>query len=269
MDKNLGIPQAVGRTAEIFPWNHGEVLKLFFNWYAIEAIEYEAMIARVVHASGLPVPAAGEIIQVNGRTGLIYQRVDGVVMAKMLGREPWRLKYYADKMAELHAQMHSTSLQVDLPEQHTRLAQKIQEARSLPDSLRASCLAALDAMPRGRRICHGDFHPENIMHTHQSDVIIDWVDATRGNPLADLARTSIILTEDFDGPKGRNSLEKLFMRNFHKEYLQHYFSLCPGGQDEYLRWFPIVAAARVSENIVKVEPWLIAQAAKINQPPGV
>jgi hypothetical protein len=39
-----------------------------------------------------------------------------------------------------------------------------------------------------------------------------------------------------------------------------YFSLRPGGESEYSRWLPIVAAARLSENIPELEKWLVAQA---------
>ena len=36
--------------------------------------------------------------------------------------------------------------------------------------------------------------------------------------------------------------------------------LRPGGEDLYRHWLPIVAAARLSEGIPKLEKWLIAQA---------
>ncbi|MDO9128233.1 MAG: hypothetical protein Q7U34_00050 [Anaerolineales bacterium] len=32
----------------------------------------------------------------------------------------------------------------------------------------------------------------------------------------------------------------------------------PGGQDEYRRWLPVVAATRLSENFPEVESWLLA-----------
>jgi len=77
MNKDLSRPLAYGRTAEIYAWQEGQVLKLFYDWFGLENIGYEARVARAVHASGLPVPAVGEIIGVNGRNGLVYQRVDG------------------------------------------------------------------------------------------------------------------------------------------------------------------------------------------------
>lgn len=52
-------PIALGRTAEIYTWEEGQVLKLFQDWFSADGVEYEAQIARAVHTSGLPVPAVG------------------------------------------------------------------------------------------------------------------------------------------------------------------------------------------------------------------
>jgi hypothetical protein len=36
----------------------------------------------------------------------------------------------------------------------------------------------------------------------------------------------------------------------------------PGGAGEHRRWLPVVAAARLSENIPELERWLLAQVRK-------
>jgi hypothetical protein len=46
--------------------------------------------------------------------------------------------------------------------------------------------------------------------------------------------------------------------------LKYYFNLRPGGENEYRHWLPIVAAARLSENIPELETWLIRKATIIN-----
>ena len=260
MMTDLGKPIAYGRTAEIYAWQEGQVLKLFYDWYGLESIEYEARIAQVVHASGLPVPAVGDIIRVNDRNGLVFQRVDGIPMFDGLKRKPWQLKHYARRMAELHVEMHTNPIQVDIPRQRQRLANKINGAKALPEKLRAKALAALEAMPDGDRLCHGDFHPGNILLTPQGEIIIDWTDATQGNPLADLARTTILICGAMETGQVGNSLEKAFVKAIHDEYVRHYFKLRPGGEQEYKRWLPVVAAARLSENIPEYEIWLVAQA---------
>jgi uncharacterized protein (TIGR02172 family) len=259
MTPDLGPPIATGRTAEIYAWQPGQVLKLFHDWFELESIEYEARIAGAIHASGLPVPAVGEIIRLNGRNGLVYQRVDGEPMWKSLSRSPWRVLRYARRSAELHVEMHARSFQADIPSQRQKLRRKIETAQALPASLRSKALAALGELPDGDRLCHGDFHPGNILMTAQGEVVIDWIDASRGNPLADLARTSILLLGAAEC-QIHSPLQKAIIRLFHATSLRRYFQLSPGGEGEYRRWLPVVSAARLSEQISELEKWLVTQA---------
>jgi Ser/Thr protein kinase RdoA (MazF antagonist) len=260
MTTNLGKPIAYGRTAEIYAWNHDQVLKLFYDWYGLNDIEYEARIARAVCASGLPAPAVGDILRVNDRNGLVFQRVNGNPMYEIFKRKPWQGNHYARRMAVLHGKLHTSIVQADIPYQRQRLVDKIQHAAALPGHLQSKALAALEAMPDGDRLCHGDFHPGNILLTPQGEIIIDWTDATRGNPLSDLARTTILICGAAETSQIGNIFEKAFVKTIHAEYIRHYFKLHPGGEQEYRRWLPIVAAARLSENIPELEKWLIVQA---------
>ncbi len=42
-------------------------------------------------------------------------------------------------------------------------------------------------------LCHGDFHPKNVIVSAEGPVIVDWFDACRGNAVGDIARTSLLL----------------------------------------------------------------------------
>ena len=173
MNEKLDQPIAYGRTAEIYAWDNGQVVKLFYDWLGLEAIQYERRIAQAVGASGLPVPAVGDIIRINERNGLIYQQVTGVSMLAIISRKPWHIFGYARRMAELHVAMHERTVEVDIPSQRQKLSHKIGQAAALPADLRAKALAALETMPGGNRLCHGDFHPDNILLTEQGEMIID------------------------------------------------------------------------------------------------
>jgi Ser/Thr protein kinase RdoA (MazF antagonist) len=177
MNANLGQPIAFGRTSEVYAWQEGQVLKLFYDWLELEGVDYEARLARAIHASGLPVPAVGDIMRVNGHNGLVYQRVDGEPMEKRLSRKPWRVFHYARRAAELHAKMHTSTTQADIPSQRQKLANEIRHAEALSAQLRSKALTALETMPDGDRLSHGDFHPGNILMTAQGEMIIDWMDA--------------------------------------------------------------------------------------------
>lgn len=255
---------ARGRTADVYAWDNGHVLKLFQPWFELENIQYEQRLARAVVASGVKAPAVGELLQVNGRNGLLYERVTGLSMETMFLRQPWKLFTYARILAGLHAQMHEKVLDQTIPAQKLRLQNKIGQAEALPDPLKTKLLSALDSLQQGDRVCHGDFHPANVLLSGREATVIDWIDATRGNPLADVARTSIIALGAAESAQTSRRLLKLVVKLFHSVYLKQYFALRPGGEKEYRRWLPIVAGARLSENIPELERWLVKQAASVS-----
>jgi thiamine kinase len=260
-----GQPIARGRTAEIYPWGGHQVLKLFYDWFPEEDVRREARTARAVHAAGLAAPGVGEIVEVDGRLGLTYEWVEGVPMGDAMAGRPWRLVRLARLLAEMHAEMHAVAGIEGLPSQRERLEGRIRQARGLGAGLREAALRALERMPEGDRprLCHGDFHPWNVLLTGGGAVVIDWLAATGGNPLADVARTAVIL----DGVKKMGHpvtwWDKVATRWCLAVYLRRYFELRPGGEEEYRAWRPIVAAGRISEGIAGLEDWLRLQASTL------
>ena len=108
-------------------------------------------------------------------------------MLGLFRRKPWKLFTYARLLAGLQAQMHERIFDADVPTQRQRLQYEINQADILPASLKNSLLKVMDSLPEDDRLCHGDFHPDNIMISGNDAIVIDWIDASRGNPLADVA----------------------------------------------------------------------------------
>lgn len=261
-DVSLNQPMAYGRTADVYAWDDGFVLKLFHNKFPVEDVEYEYKIAKAVHTSGIKSPAVEEIVQVNGRYGLIYERIRGKTMLSLLKHAPWKVFQFAELLAQYHFQMHTCDFNAEVPEQKTKIQDKIKRADALPVYLKPKLLTALGTLPGGNKVCHGDFHPDNILINEDESIIIDWIDASKGNPLADVARTSVLVL----GSASTSRLSiKLFIKLFHSIYLKKYFRLQPSGFEEYRKWFPIVAGARISENIIELEDWLTQEAKKIKE----
>ena len=255
----LDQPLARGRTADVYPWDDKHVLKLFHNWFGLEDIEYEFRIAHAVHASGVKTPAVKELVQVEGRNGLIYERVDGKSMVEIFQRNPWKVIIYSRALARLHIEMHECAFNAEVPHQHDKLRNKINHTGTLSPSLKNKLLTELESLPKSDRVCHGDFHPANILITTDEAIVIDWIDAARGNPLADVARTSIIFLGAANTTQSPNPIIKMFTKLSHAVYLREYFRLRQHGQDEYRRWLPVVAAGRLTEGMPELEKWLVKQ----------
>jgi uncharacterized protein (TIGR02172 family) len=251
-------PIAQGRTAEIFAWTDGCILKLARSEFSLTYLEREAAITRAVHEAGLPVPRVVDVVEVDGRAGIVFERVEGPSMMKTMLSRPWTMPGLGSILAELHASMHQRTAQ-GLPSQREYLEKRIQGAESLPDDLKQAVIEVLHQLPDGSAVCHGDFHPGNIILSPQSQVILDSHDATLGNPLADVARTSLLLRVGALPPDTRfGTLVNVARRWFHRAYIRRYLELRPESWKEMTSWNLPIAAARMSENIEGEQEHLIA-----------
>jgi uncharacterized protein (TIGR02172 family) len=249
MIKTLSTPIAQGRTSEVYLWNDHHVLKLYREWCPPHWIEEEARIARAVYAAGIPSPAAEEIIEVDGRGGLIYERLEGISMLQDMNARPWTILKHARSLADLHVQINKISI-TGLPSYKDGMQYAITQAPHLTKALRNKALTLLDALPDGRQLCHGDYHPGNVILTKDGPIVIDWMTARMGNPWADVARTSMILSIGVKSAgKQVRPLIQMAILLYHRAYLNRYRSFVPDPSNELKRWAPVIAAARLNEDI--------------------
>lgn len=260
MTTSLGQRLAEGATAEVYAWEPGWILKLFRDWAPANWVDYEAGVARVVHASGILVPAVGNIVEAQGRRGILYERVDGPSLLQNLMVAPWKVSQIARVLADLHVNMHAQQGNSDLPSQRERFQRKIRKVTNLPDHVKEALLRLLDTLPDGDRLCHNDFHPGNILMTAKGPVVIDWMDAARGNPHADVVRTSIMLQIGHPPHTGRlvRWLINVGRKQLHVRYLRHYCRRTQTDPQDLARWKPVIAAVRLLENHDGEEEHLLA-----------
>jgi tRNA A-37 threonylcarbamoyl transferase component Bud32 len=235
-------PLARGATADVYAWEEGRVLKLFTERIPWHANEVAA--TRVAREAGLPVPALIEgLIEVDQREGIVFERVDGPIMTGYLQEHPGQVEGWARQAAELQARMHATEV-TELPPLIEILKWTIGQADPLEGATRRAVLDLLGRLPGGESLCHNDFHPHNIIVSGHGLVVIDWAIGTRGNPLADYARTWLISRMWLDGlERGAPEQVRLLWRRFWRTYLTRYGELRPYSEGALLPWQIVVAAA--------------------------
>jgi uncharacterized protein (TIGR02172 family) len=259
MTPDLSHPFASGRTAEIYAWADGQILKLYRDWCPAGWADYEANTGRLVCQAGIAAPAVLDVVTVQGRRGIIYERIDGQSMLVKMNRAPWLLPGLARQLAQLHLGIHACRAP-SLPRQSANLERSIRAAAVLPEPLKEAALRALAAMPEGDSVCHGDFHPGNVLITAKGPLVIDWMTASAGNPWADMARCALVLSAA-DIPPGTPA--RLWIRLgrqvFFRIYRDTYTAAHPGLDCAQLiaRWLPITAAARLNEHIPAEEKNLL------------
>ena len=242
---------ADGGTAEIFAWDEDKILKLYHESASPGEAEGEAVRASIAYDAGLNTPAVIDTIIIENRQGIIFERVHGVTMVEAIIANPQKLISYAHLLAELQVDMHTRTAS-KLPLQCQRLQHQIQSLFGLAEEIKAAILKDLDRLQDDNAICHGDFHPENILLTAEEPVIIDWVDATQGSPLVDVARTILLLqTSELPPSMNESRRQKIaeIRHLFCEAYLEHYRHIQSISRKAIARWELPVAAARLSEGI--------------------
>jgi thiamine kinase-like enzyme len=186
----------------------------------------------------------------------VLQWIKGVPLTDYIQTDPTRLRFAAQMLGALHRQLHQKAAG-HLPSQRLHLIRRIQASR-LPQELRTALLNHLEQLPDGTALCHGDFHPENVLIGEQGVFVIDWPGAMRGNPLADMARTTLLMLYSELPPDLPGREEIMRQRElFYQTYLEHYQTFSGLELAELKSWLPIVAAARLRDNIPAEEARLM------------
>jgi aminoglycoside phosphotransferase (APT) family kinase protein len=108
-------------------------------------------------------------------------------------------------------------------------------------------------------VCHGDLHPSNVLLGRDGPVIVDWFDASRGDPIADVARSSLTLLSDgADPPRHLPGSDRATLEVLTGAYLAHLGEHLEIDQDLLARWQAVNAVARMAEGVPRgalIEVW--------------
>jgi Ser/Thr protein kinase RdoA (MazF antagonist) len=254
----IGARIAEGREAEVFEWEEGAVLKLYRPGYLGHVPEAAALSA--IERGGGPAPRVIDAVEIDGRHGLVLERLEGRDMLSILEHRPWQMLDLARSLAEAHALIHGIEAPPDLPELKKLLVARI-EAGVEDRSLRDFALRVLEPLPEGNRLCHGDFHPGNVLISELRVSVIDWSNATRGVPEADFARTALLIGHG-DPPPGTSGLLRALVRIgrslFAGSYARNYRRRAPRLLQNVRSWEIAHAAARLAEGIEAETQMLIS-----------
>ncbi len=239
-----------GRTAQVYAWGDGRILKLYQEWMPAASIEWEFSTTRRVRDSGLPVPAAEEIVQVDGRLGIVFERLHGPSMLAALVANPRQIIPLSRLLAELHARLHACVLPAEAYSQKQQIERGIDLGKGLSEAEKQAVLDILVRLPDGNAVCHGDFHPDNVLMTDHGPIIIDWMTATRGHPLGDVARTALLFQTGGLPPGisfGTRLMINASRRLIFSTYLKRYLQLHPASRNGIDAWKLPIYAARLFE----------------------
>jgi hypothetical protein len=233
MSETIGRLLAAGNVAEVFEWGF-RVVKLYRSAARKPMAFREAAIHAAVEAMGLPVPAVWGVQEVAGRWGIVFDRINEGSFTERMREDPSVIPECLEKLARLHERIHA-HLAHQFGGLKSRLATNIARTRLLDEQRKQILLGRLADIPDGDRLCHGDFHPTNVLGQNSLPMVIDWPDTCCGDPAADVCRSYRLL--------------KLHAEDLAEPYLDAYCTINNMSPASILDWLPYVAAARLAEDV--------------------
>jgi aminoglycoside phosphotransferase (APT) family kinase protein len=253
---------AEGREAEIFAWDDVTVLRLLRDPDAGVDAERELAALRAVRQSLPLVPEARGRVEVEGRPGVLMERIAADDLLAVLTRAPWRMSWGMRLLGEVHARLHAIAAPSELPPLREQIADRLARSPRVPPALAAYALDLLDALPDGESLCHGDFHPGNVLLTPRGPVVIDWGHAARGDAVGDLGRTSLMLRRG-SLPPGTPTLIRAVapfaVGAFGAGYRRAYLRVARADPARLRRWEIVRAVDRLVEGIPEEREGLLRE----------
>lgn len=262
-----------GYCAELFQAEDGKLLKLSrVGWDRAELWqEYEN--TKQANLLGIPSPRVYDFVEQEGRYGFRMEKVDGITLLQMIQQKPWTAINCAKVMAQLHYAVHSVSSQTtNLRTQKEVYSPGIHQCTELTAEEKRGLIQLLEeiADPAEKSVCHGDFHPMNILLRDGFPVIIDWAFSNCGDPCGDVAGTYLITRLLAVNAAAHNGFERFLFRSFTpmfaEIYLREYCRISGKQRKEILKWLPIRAATYADLGLPpKINERLYQIAKKLNK----
>lgn len=255
---NVGDLVGLGRTSDVYAYGADAVVKVPHPDVPPDWPAFEAALTAAVQRSGVPAPRVLDLIEVEGRASVVFERVHGPSMWQQMIDAPQRARGLAADLAAIQQSLLSAGIPEGVPDFVDRLERKIQGATGLPEPERDEALALLADLPRGAALLHGDLHPGNVLLGSNGPVVIDWFDASIGHPVADIVRSSILMPASHPAePRHLPGATAELLHTVHEAYIAE-FSDELSGPPNIATWEAVVAAGRLAEDAESDERGLLA-----------
>jgi aminoglycoside phosphotransferase (APT) family kinase protein len=241
---------ARGSRSTVHAYGRGAVVKVPDPSTPESWIRYEARFAEAARVAGAPAPRLLGMETIAGRTASVWEHVEGMSMWQHVVDRPDRSTEFGRLLAEVQLALFELVPAVTLPRQRDRLTSKIRWAAATIDESLIQALEFLPPQASSLRLCHGDLHPSNVLLGPEGPMIVDWFDASRGDPLADIARSSLVLLSDgADPPRHLPGSDRATLGVLTEAYLGRLGERLEIDDDELVRWQAVNAVARMAEGV--------------------
>lgn len=232
------------RTSKTVYRDGDKAIKVFDADFSKADVLNEALNQARVEETGLNIPKVLEVTKTDGKWAIASEFIAGKTLADLMEKNPDKKDEYLNMFVDLQIKVHSKTCPM-LNNLTEKMNRKISIA-DIDETTRYELHTRLEAMPKHRKVCHGDFNPSNIIITESGiPYIIDWSHATQGNASADVARTYLLFC--LDGNK-----------DFADKYMKLFCEKTKTDPQYIQKWLPIVAASQSVKGNEKEREFLLS-----------
>ena len=189
-------------------WRRPLVIRVLPTADRMEQARREAAIQTWCADSGYSAPRVLAVLEADDAIGLpaqVMERAPGGTMLDAIKARPWQTRSLIGRLVLLAARLHALPTDgwpgPDDPlaavNQRLGLTRRVVATvgnAQLAAGLEAAERLAPQAVSSERVVCHGDFHPLNVIVDAKRESVIDWTDAALGSREADVSRTALLFS---------------------------------------------------------------------------
>lgn len=95
-----------GACGEVFRLDDETIIKLYYPRVKKEEIEREKMLAKKAFVMGVPTAISYDIVEADGRTGVVYELIKSKTLGELIREDESRLEEYVAMYAEVCRTIH-------------------------------------------------------------------------------------------------------------------------------------------------------------------
>jgi tRNA A-37 threonylcarbamoyl transferase component Bud32 len=238
---------ARGGQADIYEFEDNKIIRVPRRPQDYERISYEHAVYSALAGSGIAAPKVYPLVYIDQVPCIIMDRINGTSMMAEIAHRPFSLSGIARELARLHQRILNVTASGPVVNEKEKARFCIGESHSFAENEKSLLLGLLDALPEGEALCHGDFHPGNLLRSGDRYYTIDWSAASCGDFVSDIAHTYILLKVVPRIPgisPAIHFLQTMIGSKIARVYLRTIRELKPFDLSSFSRWIVIKAAER-------------------------
>lgn len=251
-----------GACGECYRIDDETIIKLYYGTVDLNLIEHEKALAKKAFVMGIPTAISYDIVEANGRTGVVYELIKSKTLCELMRNDKDNLEEYIKMYADICKQVHAIHTHdPEIPSFKDANKEDIKLILGLSEEEKDLLNKFIDLVPDGDSCIHGDLNINNIMVQDGECCLIDMGEFSTGTPMFDISRIVFSMKYANTKPGEMNSFYKMpsdEVTYIYNKFLELYFGTSDMTKIEKTKdgeWLLPLAWFRCVTSMLKNEKW--------------